>query len=143
MITYPISFFSESKMTPGIMLPWNTEASGIKTTCAVPKEFEGSSDGFSPEDFFALALQNCFMATFKVFAEHSKLEFKSVDVRAELVVDLDDTTKRPVMKQLKLSIDLSGASDETKAGRIIKKTLENGFILQSIKTQIIHEIKFS
>ena len=83
------------------------------------------------------------MATFKVFAEHSKLEFESLEVRAELIVDTDDTTKRPMMKQLKLSINLAGASDVTKANRIIKKTLENGFILQSIKTQIVHEIKFS
>ena len=136
MISYPVSFHAASRANSGIQNEWKVTSSGLDTTCSVPKEFEGSGGAFSPEDFFLLSLQNCFVATFKVYAEYSRLSFDQHDVNAELIVDKNENLK-PVMKACKLIIELSNPSDKKKADLLIKKTLENGFILQSVKTEII------
>jgi organic hydroperoxide reductase OsmC/OhrA len=141
MLSYPISFFGSSKATPGMETNWKTDASGNEISCAVPKEFDGSGIGMSPEDLYLLALQNCFLATFKVYAHYSKLTFKSVEVKSELVVDLDEA-KKPCMRKILMRIDLTEASDLKKAQLLVKKALDNGFILQSVKTEIIPEIHY-
>ena len=136
MISYPISFHGASRASSGIQNEWKVTSSGLDTTCSVPKEFEGSGGAFSPEDFFLLSLQNCFVATFKVYAEYSRLSFDQLNVTGELIVDKNDNLK-PVMKACKLIIELYNPSDKKKSDLLIKKTLENGFILQSVKTEII------
>jgi organic hydroperoxide reductase OsmC/OhrA len=138
MISYPVSFHGASKASSGIQNEWKVTSSGLDTTCSVPKEFEGAGGAFSPEDFFLLSLQNCFVATFKVYAEYSRLSFDQLNVTSELIVDKNDNLK-PVMKACKLIIELSNPSDKKKADLLIKKTLENGFILQSVKTEIISQ----
>ena len=136
MISYPVSFHGASRANSGIQNEWKVTSSGLDTTCSVPKEFEGSGGAFSPEDFFLLSLQNCFVATFKVYAEYSRLSFDQLNVTGELIVDKNDNLK-PVMKACKLIIELYNPSDKKKSDLLIKKTLENGFILQSVKTEII------
>jgi organic hydroperoxide reductase OsmC/OhrA len=141
MISYPLSFFGTGSGTPGMETNWETSSSGYEVTCAVPKEFEGGGLGMSPEDLYLLALQNCFLATFKVFAHYSKLDFKNVEVKSELIVDLN-TEKKPIMKKVILRIDLTGATDLKKAQLLVKKALDNGFILQSVKTEIQAETNY-
>jgi len=142
MITYPISFFGKTEATAGIKKSWLSQASGFEIGCAVPKEFEGAGGNFSPEDFFLMALQNCFVATFIVYSEYSKLTFDQIKVKAELVVDKDEHQKI-MMKKLHLKIELQNVSDLKRAQLLINKTIENGFILQSVKTEIISEIVIS
>ena len=142
MISYPISFFGEGNATSGIKTPWSNLASEYNADCCVPKEFEGAGGTFSPEDYFLLALQNCFIATFKVYAEYSKVTFGEISVKSELVVDKNENQK-PVMKALKMKITVNEPSDERKVKFIVTKTLENGFILNSVKTEIIPEIIFA
>ena len=139
MISYPISFHGVSEANSGMQNVWTVSSSNFETSCAVPKEFEGCGGTFSPEDFFLLSLQNCFIATFKVYAEYSKLNFDKLHVTSELIVDKNDNNK-PVMKTLKLKIEITNPSDQRKADMLIKKTLDNGFILQSVNTEIIPEI---
>ena len=141
MITYPVSFYGKSEASAGIQNDWQVTSSGFSSSCAVPREFEGCGGAFSPEDLYLLALQNCFVATFKVYAEYSKLNFTQLQVSGELIVDKNENNK-PVMKTLKLKIEITQASDKKKAELLIKKTLENGFILQSVKTEIVAETLF-
>lgn len=136
MINYPISFYANAETHMGVEDAWQVEASDFKTSCSVPKEFEGGGEALSPEDYYLMALQNCFVATFKVYAKYSKLSFSQLQVKAELIVDKDQEAK-PFMKTVKLDVKISEASDEKKAQLLYKKTLENGFILRSIKTEIM------
>lgn len=135
MIQYPIQFFGQSDAGPGIQKSWSTESSGFATGCSVPKEFEGDGTFQSPEDYFLLAVQNCFIATFKVYAHYSKLAFNQLTVESELEVNKTETGN-VVMKSVTLRIDLSGVSDEKKARLLVDKTLAQGFILQSVKSEI-------
>lgn len=139
MVNFPVAFVGQSQATSGIKTAWMTSASESEAACCIPPEFEGAGGNFSPEDFFLMALQNCFVATFKVYAEYSKLSFTNLQVKGELIVDKNEAGK-PIMKDLNLVIDIDEVQDEKKALLLIKKTLLNGFILQSVKTNIIPHI---
>lgn len=138
MISYPITFKGGAEAGPGMAERWSVFASRFEGTCCVPEEFEGGGGTFSPEDYFLLALENCFIATFKVYAHYSKLSFQNLEVSASLVVDKGEDHK-VTMKSLHLAIQLTGA-DEKKAQLLVKKTMDNGFILQSVKTAITYEL---
>lgn len=139
MISYPLTFNGESLAEPGMELKWETSASGMSCSSSIPVEFEGGGGSYSPEDFFLLALQNCFVATFKVFSHYSKLQFSKINVNTRLVVDKNEVGQ-PIMKELYLIVRIEDANDLKKAKLLAKKTLETGFILQSVKTTIIPEV---
>ena len=61
-----------------------------KSQCTVPPEFGGPGGGDSPEDFFGMALLNCFVGTCNVIAEKSKVEFEKVTTDGLLIVDRDE-----------------------------------------------------
>ena len=117
---------------------WQTQSDGIITTVAIPAEFQGPGGGLSPEDLFAQALTNCFVATFKVYAENSKLSYEEVHVHSELKVDFNEN-KKPVMSECILKVRITNASSKEKAELLCRKTSESGFILNSVKTKLVFE----
>lgn len=57
MVQYPLHFHVESQATAGTSQVWTSSGSGLsEVTCAIPPEFQGPGGGYSPEDFFAMAL---------------------------------------------------------------------------------------
>lgn len=136
MLKYPMKFVVKSAGTAGIQSSWTTKAQSFdhEVPVAIPPEFEGPGTGLSPEDLYAMALQNCFIATFKVFAEKSKLQFTTIEVQSELEVDRDDKG-RPWMARLQLHAKLTGATQKENAQRILEKTSQSCMILDSVNTQ--------
>ena len=135
MITYPITFTAKAKTAEGIQTPWQTESQNLELVCAIPTEFEGPGKAWSPEDLFAMALTNCFLATFKVYAEKSKLKFEAVTAEAKLIVDYD-SNKKPVMKSFKLIANISGTENPERTRTIANRAFSSGFILNSVKTEL-------
>jgi uncharacterized OsmC-like protein len=138
MIQYPLSFKVSSSANSGIQHPWTSTftPSGeepVISLVAIPREFEGPGGGYSPEDFYALALVNCFVATFKVFAEKSNLIFSDLECEAALVVDRDEKGI-PWMSSFHLKGILSGTVDPERTRRILDKTSQACMILNSVKT---------
>jgi organic hydroperoxide reductase OsmC/OhrA len=140
MISYPLHFESSTESEGGMNSLWKTRSDQFESTCAIPKEFQGPGGGLSPEDLYNQALTNCFVATFKVYAENSKLTFDKLIVDSKLVVDLDDR-KKPVMKEFHLVARIQNPSNHEKAMMLAKKASEAGFILNSVKTEKYFEIK--
>ena len=140
MITYPVIFEGSAESVSGMNLPWQTVTSSMPSPCSIPKSFEGPGGTHSPEDFFLLALQNCFIATFKVFAEYSRLSYVSLKVDAKLTVDKDESGK-PWLPKINLHIRIHGTDNVKKAQLLVSKTLENGFILRSVKTEVIPTVE--
>ena len=140
MIKYPMSFNASAESAQGIQTPWESKAhsqsQGIRMS--IPPEFEGPGNGFSPEDLYAMALQNCFIATFKVFAEKSKLVYTNLAVQTELVVDRNESG-RPWMARCVMKVRLEGCSQAESAKRILERTSENCMILNSVKTEKVFE----
>jgi organic hydroperoxide reductase OsmC/OhrA len=135
MISYPQEFSVRAVGASGIRTPWKVMADEAETTCCVPKGFEGEGGTFSPEDFFAQALLNCFVATYKVYASYSALDFQEIQASGRLIVDKDETSRQPVMKSFYLDVAIIGASSERKAEALAHKVFEQGFILNSVKTE--------
>jgi len=135
MITYPMTFKVSSDARSGIASNWETraEAQDVPVPVSIPPEFAGPGGGYSPEDLYAAALTNCFVATFKVFAEKSKITFDRVQVKSELTVDRDEKGA-PWMKAIHLHISLQGASDAERARHLLEKTSQSCMILNSVKT---------
>jgi organic hydroperoxide reductase OsmC/OhrA len=142
MIQYPLHFQIESAAKEGIQSLWTSTASGQSATCAIPPEFEGPGGGFSPEDFFGLAAVNCFVATFKVIAEKSRLSFESIRVSADLKVDRNEKGQ-PWMAELAFKVQVKpGSADRERLERALQKASGACLVLHSLKTAVNFDIQF-
>jgi organic hydroperoxide reductase OsmC/OhrA len=139
MIQYPIHFKSESQAGNGLQTTWEINSGDYNLTCAIPPEFEGAGGGLSPEDLFAQALTNCFVATFKVYAHHSRLDFEKVMADSTLTVDLGADGK-PVMKKLHLQAKIQ-TTNPAKAKTLAERAFKQGFILNSVKTELVFDLE--
>lgn len=140
MIQYPISFQLKTVASGDFGSTWQIEGKDGNLACAIPTDFEGHGGAPSPEDLFCAALTNCFVATFKVYAYHSKVSFREVRCHSVLMVDLNEQ-KKPVMKTLVLQAKIMGASNPERAEMLAKKAFQSGFILNSVKTDTKLEIQ--
>ncbi|NDC83275.1 OsmC family peroxiredoxin [bacterium] len=137
----PLPFRVSAVASSGISTPWTASSASMAEVLpvVVPPEFGGSATGYSPEDLYALALENCFIATFKVFAEKSKLTFESLQVSAVLWVDTMASGALG-MARIEMNIDLSGPSNSDLAHRVIDKTTRGCMILNSVITEKIFNV---
>ncbi len=142
MMPYPIEFKSETASKTGMSSTWMSRSQYQETLISIPPEFNGPGGGLSPEDLFNQALTNCFIATFKVYAENSKLTFEDLIVSSKLIVDLDEN-RRPIMKEFFLTAQIHSPSNAERALLLAKKASESGFILNSVKTQCHFEFKIA
>lgn len=142
MLKYPMPFQVMADASSGIAATWNTRAESTSQTLpvAIPPEFSGPGGGLSPEDLYAMALQNCFVATFKVFAEKSKLIYRSLAANGCLEVDRNEDG-RPWMARFHLIIVLRGVSQVENARRILEKASESCMILNSVNTAKTFEFR--
>ncbi len=136
MIKYPLQFKVKAEATSGIQNVWTAwaESHDQKLVMAVPPEFNGPGNGLSPEDLYALALENCFIATFKVFAEKSKLDFSHLAAKADLEVDRDEQG-HPWMARIHLVVDLYGVTQVENGQRLLEKASKSCMILNSVKSE--------
>ncbi|MCX6116806.1 MAG: OsmC family protein [Proteobacteria bacterium] len=136
MIQYPIEFKCNASTKNGINTPWTSLASQHSSALSIPPEFEGPGGALSPEDLFSQALTNCFIATFKVYAEMSKLTFDEVTAESVLIVDKNEA-KQPIMKSIAIKIEIIKPSNESRALSLAEKAAKSGFILNSVKTECL------
>lgn len=143
MMNYPMKFAVKAAGPAGIQAAWQTQAQNFDHVIpvSIPPEFEGPGTGLSPEDLYAMALQNCFIATFKVFAEKSKLQYNSINIESVLEVDRDEKG-RPWMARIHMQITLAGVSQQENAKRILEKTSQSCMILNSVNTQKTFQFDF-
>ncbi len=133
MTQYPLEFTSETQAKVGMKSGWKTKSKYEESEVSIPPEYKGPGGGLSPEDLFNQAITNCFVATFKVFAEHSKLTFEDLQVASKLIVDLDES-RHPMMKEFFLHAKIVRPSNPEKALALARKAADSGFIMNSVKT---------
>lgn len=136
MLKYPMQFKVEAHTSSGIQKNWTTKSESVSTElqCSIPPEFEGPGGGYSPEDLYAFALANCFIATFKVFAEKSRLEYD--DLKAQLTLEVDRDEKGfPWMARAHLKATIKNPNFAEKAQSLLEKTSKSCMILNSVKTE--------
>lgn len=135
----PVEFSVVSSSKSGIDTLWDVGYQENSFKCAIPVCFDGPGNGASPEDLYALALLNCFIATFKVYAEKSKLNFKEIAGSAKLIVD-KDSSGEPWMAKVNLEIQIFSPDNPTRAERLLNKVADQSMIINSVKSDV--EIKW-
>lgn len=140
MVNLPIEFQSDAKTDNRFDQTWEVTSGNFKAVCAIPTEFGGAGGGFSPEDLFLQSAINCFVGTFKVMAKLSKLNFEKLEVKGNLLVDKNSDGKI-VMKSIHLDISIGQVERPERASSIALKALKEGYILNSLKSEITHTLK--
>lgn len=136
MYKFPMSFRVEVKDQGSAMPSWSSRAEAVPGSLAVaiPPGFNGPGGGYSPEDFFALAMANCFAATFRVIAEKSGVTYGELSIACNLEVDLNEA-KKPWMARAHLDIKLHKPSNAERGQRLLEKVSGQCLIHQSVKTE--------
>jgi organic hydroperoxide reductase OsmC/OhrA len=140
-MNFPMQFTASAVADSKIENNWSIRAGNFESECAVPREFSGGGGAFSPEDLFALALLNCFIGTFKVYAKNSKVDFSKIEGSASATLDKGES-KTPIMKSLKLKIKIYGTDQKERAEALCRKAMQSGFLLNSVLTARELEIEF-
>ena len=130
---FPLKFEVREQASEGIGNAWISKAGTLSfIPSAIPAEFMGPGSGYSPEDFFALAVLNCLIATYKVYCEKSKIGFKNLSGKATLIVDRQNGSL--IMAQIDIELHVQGASDPVKAKNLLETAIRDCPIANSIKT---------
>lgn len=135
MIQYPLSFEVSAESTSGIQSSFQAVAENLPPiTCAIPQKFHGPGGGYSPEDLYALSVVTCFIASFKVFAERTKLEYNSIKGNGELIVDRDAKGKIGIQR-LDMTFALNGVKDENQTKKILAEAEKFCLVSNAITIQ--------
>lgn len=149
MIRYPQHYAVRAHSEAGMRSLWKSGVdagtSPSHLDCAIPPEFDGPGGGLSPEDLYALALLNCFVATFKVFAQKSRITFRGLEARGELTVDRgEDGVPWMAAFHLVVEVTLGEAGPDPAGARerllgLLEKTSRSCLIHQSVRTKVTFE----
>lgn len=144
MVKFPIRFEARAASPAGAGTTWKAESGSLSPiVSAIPPEFNGPGGGYSPEDLFALALLNCLIATFKVYAEKSNVTFREIQAKADLTVDKVPGQSGFMMTQADVFLDVAGASDPELGKKLLNAAIKDCAISNSIKTGKTFHITFS
>jgi len=108
---------------------WST-GSRSEFEVGIPPEFGGDFEGPAPENYFATALTNCFVATFKVMADNSDVTFE--ELRADGTLRLRPEENTTVVDSFELDVELHTAHADRKTELLLERTADRCFILESV-----------
>ncbi len=112
-------------------------ASGVpELRTAPPADFDGPGDAWSPEQFLLAAVEACFLFTLRAVAKASKVEFTSLELTGEGIVDRKDGATRFTEIVLKPRITLPAGADREKARRVLEKSEKACLISASLSTPV-------
>lgn len=134
MIKFPMKFEVMAAASAGIQANWTGQSDQLPPIpSAIPPEFMGPGGGYSPEDLFALALLNCLIATFKVYAEKSKAEFR--EIRGKVVLTVDKVLPQGfAMTHADIFFDITGSTDSEKLRKVLDSAIKDCAVSNSMKT---------
>ncbi len=106
--------------------------------CATPPEFaNGVPNIWSPEHFYAAAINSCFMTTFLAIAENFKVSFESFDCKT--IIKLEVIDRKYIISEAEIHpiVKLVNPEKDTdKTMRVIQKTKDNCLVTNSMKTEV-------
>lgn len=103
---------------------------------APPLDFDGPGDAWSPEQLLLAALEACFLLTFRAVAQASRLEFTSIGVEAEGVVDRADGVTRFTEIVLRPRVALPAGTDWVRVQHALAKAERACLVSASLSTPI-------
>ena len=144
MLKFPMKFEVKANATPGIASHWTAGSHDLPPIMsAIPPEFSGPGNGYSPEDLFGIAILNCLIATYKVYCEKSKVSFHNLSAKAVLVIDKQPSETSFIVTEINIFFDISGATDVEKGRKLLDQAIKDCAISNSIKSGKTFHINIS
>jgi len=103
---------------------------------AAPADFDGPGDAWSPEQFLMAAVESCFLFTLRAVAQASKVEFTSLELTGEGIVDRKDGATRFTEIVLRPRLTLPTGANREKAMRVLEKSEKACLISASLSTPV-------
>jgi peroxiredoxin-like protein len=103
---------------------------------AAPLDFDGPGDAWSPEQLLLAAVVACFLLTFRAVAQASRLEFVSLAVEAEGIVDRAHGVTRFTEIVLRPRVALPAGADRIRVQRALEKAERACLVSSSLDTPI-------
>lgn len=99
---------------------------------ALPSEFGGPGDRWSPETLFVAAVTDCYALTFRGIAAKSKLAWTSLLLTVTGVLDRADEVTRFTHLQVRADLIVPDCTNERLAARILEKADQTCLITRSL-----------
>jgi peroxiredoxin-like protein len=103
---------------------------------APPADFDGPGDAWSPEQFLMAAVESCFLFTLRAVARASKVEFTSLELTGEGIVDRKDGATRFTEIVLRARLTLPAGANRERAMRVLEKSEKACLISASLSTPV-------
>jgi peroxiredoxin-like protein len=104
---------------------------------ALPTEFDGPGDRWSPETLLVAAIADCYAMTFRGVAARSKLEWTSLRLQVVGTLDRVNDVTRFTDIQIHATAQLPGRRNEALALRVLAKAEATCLITRSM-TAAVH-----
>jgi peroxiredoxin-like protein len=108
-----------------------------------PLAFDGPGDAWSPEQLLVGAVEACFLLTFRALARASKIEFVSLSVDGEGVVDREEGFTRFTEIVLRPRVTLPAGADQTRVRRTLERAERMCLVSASLRTPIRLEFEIA
>ena len=113
-----------------------TTGAGLPTIdTAPPPEFGGPGDKWSPETLFVSTVSTCLILTFRSVARASKVEWKTIDVETDGVLDRVDGVNRFTEFLIKVKLTVPEGQDAERAARAVEKSEKICLITNSMTSE--------
>lgn len=103
---------------------------------APPPEFDGPGDAWSPEHLLLGAVATCFMFTLRAVAQASRVDFISLDLAVEGVVERREGQPRFTEIVLRPRLQVPAATERERALRVLEKAGRTCVISASLAAPI-------
>lgn len=103
---------------------------------AAPLDFDGPGDAWSPEQLLVAAVEACFLLTFRAIAKASRIEFTSLSVHGEGVVDHANGGMRFTEFVLRPRLALPAGVDSVRVRRALEKAERACLVSASLGTPV-------
>jgi organic hydroperoxide reductase OsmC/OhrA len=113
-----------------------TNSPGLPTIIAAPPaEFGGPGDKWSPETLFVSTVSTCLILTFRSVARASKVEWHTIDVNSDGVLDRVDGVNRFTEFTIKVKLTVPEGQDHERAERAVQKSEKICLITNSMTAE--------
>jgi organic hydroperoxide reductase OsmC/OhrA len=119
------------------------EKSFSPITCAIPQEFGGSGEGYSPEGLFALSITTCSIAAFKYACDKHKVSYRTLDAKVKATLNHDATLNQTLVTHIEIVFTVTGSSNKEKCQLLLENAINTCPISNSIKAGKTYHLNVS
>jgi organic hydroperoxide reductase OsmC/OhrA len=103
---------------------------------APPVEFDGPGDAWSPEQLLVAAVESCFLFTLRAVAAASKVEYTSIHITGEGLLQRKEGVLRITEVVLRPVLSLPAGSDSGAAAQMLEKSAKLCFLSTSLSAPV-------